>query len=69
MRPTGSNHIQFAQSLTFDNQTYIANGWTYRAYDESYKGEWYLTTSDFTGLTETEEIQETGPEFIQEINF
>ena len=69
MRPTGSNHIQFAQSLTFDSQSYIANGWTYRAYEESYKGEWYLTTSDFTGLTETEEIQETGPEFIQEINF
>lgn len=69
MRPTGNNHIQFAQSLTFDNQSYISNGWTYRAYEEVYKGEWYLTTSDFTGLTETEEIQETGPEFIQEINF
>ena len=69
LNPATSAHIQFANSLSYKSRKYIANGWTYRAYDESYKGEWYHTTSDFTGLTETEEIQETGPEFIQEIGF
>ena len=69
MRPTANEFIEFADSLVFDSQTYIANGWTYRAYDEAYQGEWYLTTSDFTGLTQTEEVEESGPEFIQEISF
>ena len=69
MRPTANEYIEFADSLVFESQSYIANGWTYRAYEEVYKGEWYLTTSDFTGLTETEEFEETPAEFIQEIGF
>lgn len=69
MRPTANDFIEFADSLVFESRHYIANGWTYRAYEESYQGEWYLTTSDFTGLTETEEFEESGPEFIQEISF
>ena len=69
MQPAANEYIQFADALSFDNQVYIANGWTYSAYTETYKGEWYVTTSDFSGLTETEEIQETEAEFIQEISF
>ena len=62
-------HIAFADCISFESLLYIPNGWTYRAYDESYKGEWYLTTSDFSGLTETEEVEESNAEFIQEIGF
>ena len=50
-KPTSSESMEFGDAIQFDGQKYIPNGWTYNAYNETYQGEWYLSTSDFSAIT------------------
>ena len=68
-QPLSNVFMQFGEVLEYKGALYIPNGWAYNAYDETYKGEWYLTTSDFTGLTETEVVESSSAAFIDQIEF